>query len=51
MIEIISVDGRKIMESKQMISEILNISNIPSGTYVLKINDGKTLRTKRLIRM
>lgn len=51
LIEIISLDGRKIRESKQMISELLNISDIPAGTYVLKISAGNIKLTKRLIRL
>lgn len=48
-VEIFNLNGQKIMEI-QPSSSILNLENLPIGTYFIHINDGKQIFSKRLVK-
>lgn len=47
-IEVYDVLGKKIFQVTQISKEV-NISNIPSGIYIIKIREGETTFTRKLI--
>lgn len=47
-IEVYDVLGKKIFQSTQISKEV-NVSNVPSGIYVIKIREGDAVFTRKLI--
>src|SRR5690606_36393395 len=41
--------GKKVMDAK-LNSNFINVSHLSTGNYVLKIHDGKILKTQRFIK-
>ncbi|MBK7129399.1 MAG: T9SS type A sorting domain-containing protein [Crocinitomicaceae bacterium] len=51
-IEVIDITGRKFMELPISESKVqLNISQLPKGTYILKITSGDLVFTKRIVKI
>ncbi|WP_084426763.1 FG-GAP-like repeat-containing protein [Aequorivita capsosiphonis] len=46
---IFDIQGRKVMDAKVDLSHI-EVSNLPTGSYILKIQDSNTIKTQRFIK-